>query len=405
VAALIPALLFAACGAAAEHSTPGAPSAWSQAAPLSGTPAIGSPGGTHALIANGDTMHFVWAQAGRIHHRRSTDRGATWGHAVPLTSGHAAQYPCSLELSPSSLHLIWPDDRHGTWEIFHKRSADGGDTWGPDERLTPGADLFRLGTAISGTTLHVVWGSKAAIVPTPAGKHTWGEIYYLRSSDDGKTWQPIARLTEPPKSAMRPAIAADGNFVHLAWFDRRDSKDVWDWEVYYKRSTDGGVTWGPDVRMTNTPTHTRHPQIVATPGGRVCLIWEDGQVFDGKKWGGDAALYAAVSDDNGRTWRPARRITAVNAPHEWATHSMAYACGSRIHLAWTDSPEGLGHPQAAYYMTSADGGLTWGDPERLTAASDGAVWAGPAAGTDSYVVAIISKGDTLFHRRRAIAPH
>jgi hypothetical protein len=432
IAALILALSCATFGAAAEHSAAASPSPWRPLAPLSGTPAIGSPGGTHSLITDGNTVHAVWAQAGRIQYRRSADRGVTWGHAVPLTSGHTAQYPCSLELSPSALHLIWPDSRNGKWELFHKRSTDGGNTWGPDTLLTPGVDLFRMGTAISdttyrqrpagsrqdgggtmyrqrpagsrqdggGTTIHIVWGSKAAVVPTPAGTHTWGELYYKRSTDDGKTWEPIARLTQPQASAMRPAIAASGNYVHVAWFDRRDSKDIWDWEVYTKRSTDGGATWEPDVRMTNTPTHTRHPQIVAMPGGRVCCIWEDGQVFDGKKWGGDAALYAALSDDNGRTWKPSRRITSINAPNEWATHSKAYACGSRIHLAWADSPEGVHHPHAAYYMTSPDGGVTWEPPERLTAPSDGAAWAQAVAGTESYAVAVISLGDTLHYRRR-----
>ena len=379
----------------AEAGTP-----WTPLSPLSGTRAVGSPGGTHPLITHGDTVHFVWAQAGRILYRRSTDRGATWCDAVPLTSGHTAQYPCSLELSPSALHLFWPDSRNGTWEVFYKRSADGGKTWGPDTRLTPGVDLFRMGTAISGTAIHIAWGSKAAVVPTPAGTHTWGETYYLRSTDNGKTWEPIARLTSPQASAMRPAIAASGQFVHLTWFDRRNSKDIWDWDVYTKRSTDGGATWEPDVRMTATPTHTRHPQIVVAPGGRVCCIWEDGQVFDGKKWGGDAALYAALSDDNGRTWKPSRRITSINAPKEWATHPKTYACGSRIHLAWADSPEGVHHPHAAYCMTSPDGGATWQPPERLTAPSDGAAWAAAVAGTEAYAIAIIQLGDTLLYRRR-----
>jgi len=396
---LLSSALFAATGNA---STPGPPTPWSPLAPLSGTPAIGSPGGTHSLITDGNTVHAVWAQAGRIQYRRSADRGVTWGHAVPLTSGHSAQYPCSLELSPAALHLIWPDSRNGKWELFYKRSTDGGNTWGPDTLLTPGVDLFRMGTAISGTAIHIVWGSKAAVVPTPAGTHTWGEIYYLRSTDDGKTWEPVSRLTQPQASAMRPAIAASGNYVHVTWFDRRDSKDIWDWEVYTKRSTDGGATWEPDVRMTNTPTHTRHPQIVAMPGGRVCCIWEDGQVFDGKKWGGDAALYAAVSDDNGATWKPSHRITSVNAPKEWATHSKAYASGSRIHLAWADSPEGVRNPHAAYYMTSPDGGVTWEAPERLTAPADGAAWAAAVAGTESYAIAGISLGDTLHFRRREI---
>ncbi len=116
--------------------------------------------------------------------------------------------------------------------------------------------------------------------------------------------------------------------------------------------------------------------------------------------GGDAALYAALSDDNGATWKPARRITSVNAPKEWATHSKAYACGSRIHLVWTDSPEGTDHPHSAYYMTSPDGGATWSAPERLTTPADGSVYAQAVAGTASSVIVVFDHGDALVYRRR-----
>lgn len=372
---------------------------------MSGTGAIGSPGGTHPVAIDGDTVHAVWAEGGRILYRRSADAGMTWSKPVPLTSGHTAEYPCSLELAASCLHLIWPDRRDGSWAIYYKRSADGGVTWGPDTRLTHGVDLFRMGAAASGSTLHIVWASKSLVLPTPGGTHTWGEIYYMHSLDGGRSWEPTMRLTQPDACAMRPAVAASGREVHVAWFDRRDSTRQWDWEVYYKRSTDGGATWGPDVRMTRTPTHTRHPQIVATDQGVVCCIWEDGQVFDGAKWSGDPALYASVSTDHGKSWKAPRRITSINAPHGWATHAKAYSSGRTAYLAWTDAPEGPDRPRAAYYMTSPDGGVTWQEPERLTDASEGEWWAAGVAGADSYAVAVMNDSNALSYQVRRSLPY
>jgi len=249
-----------------------------------------------------------------------------------------------------------------------------------------------------------VWGSKGLIVPTPGGTHTWGEIYYKRSTDDGLHWSPDVRLTQPEASAMRPAVAASGQYVHVTWFDRRDSKEDWDWDIYYQRSRDGGATWETEVRMTRTPTHARHPQIVATPEGVVCCLWEDGQVFDGAHWGGDPALYAAVSTDHGKTWPAAQRLTTINAPHGWATHPKTYACGSRVHLAWTDAPEGPDQPRAAYYMTSRDGGVTWEEPERLTQQSDGESWVEGVGGTQTYAVVLVRRTDTLEYCRRDTTP-
>ena len=323
---------------------------WGPLAPLSGEGAIGSPGGTHPVAFDGDTAHVVWAQGGHVYYRRSRDGGATWESAVKLTSGGAAQYPCSLEISGSHLHLVWPDSRNGTWEVYYKRSTDGGDTWAEDVRLTPGVDLFRMGTAISGATLHVAWASRSLVVPTPAGTHTWGEIYYKRSTDDGATWE-------------------------------------------------------PDVELRGTPARfPHHPQIVASQGGRVCAIWEEGQVFDGAKWSGDPALYACVSDDHGRTWSEPRRITFVNAPNGWATHLKSHACGSRVDLAWTDAPEGTHGHRAAYYMASLDGGLTWEAPERLTSPTNGDCSAESVGAGESAVVVVIARSGALHYRRRAQSP-
>jgi hypothetical protein len=68
--------------------------------PLASGGAIGSPGGTHPLVADGDTVHAVWGQGGAIHYRRSDDAGRTWTDAVPLTTHRTAQY---LELESSEL--------------------------------------------------------------------------------------------------------------------------------------------------------------------------------------------------------------------------------------------------------------------------------------------------------------
>ena len=177
--------------------------AWSSMQPLSEDGAVGSPGGSHPLVADGDMVRGVWAQRGRIHYRVSTKAGKTWGHVTPLTLGTTAQYPCSLELSGSILHLIWPDSRNGDWELYYKRSTDGGGTWDADVKLTSGVDLFRLGTAISGSAIHVVWGSRSCALQTDVGLHTWGEIYYKRSIDSGETWETTVRLTEPAGSAIQ----------------------------------------------------------------------------------------------------------------------------------------------------------------------------------------------------------
>ncbi|MDI9432421.1 MAG: sialidase family protein [Planctomycetota bacterium] len=325
-----------------------------------------------------------------------------------MTTGQTAQYPCSLELAGTVLHVIWADSRNDGWELYYARSTDAGKTWGKEVRLTPDIDMFRFGTAVSGTNIHIVWGSRSRLEKVPVGQSfwtwTWGDIYHLHSSDGGATWDKPVRLNQEPGTAMRPVVAAFGRFVHVAWYDQFAARQnpKWDWDVYYRRSIDNGATWGPQVRMTDTPTHTRHPQMVATLGNRVCCIWEDGQVFDGRGMVGDPALHAAVSTDDGATWGEPRRITTINAPHGFATHAKAHAFGSRVHLTWQDAPEGAQNPLAIYYMTSANGGLTREIPERLTQTPDGVWETGAVVGTESWALVEMMKRAHLWYRRRDI---
>jgi hypothetical protein len=120
-----------------------------------------------------------------VHLRTSPDDGLTWGHPTRVTSGGTALYPCSLELSGSVLHLVWPDSRNrGLWEPYYKRSTDGGKTWGEDIRLSPGTDLFRLGTAVSGSCVHVVWFNKHLLEKVPAGLIAVAALAALRFNID-----------------------------------------------------------------------------------------------------------------------------------------------------------------------------------------------------------------------------
>lgn len=67
-------------------------------------------------------------------------------------------------------------------------------------------------------------------------------------------------------------------------FQGADHSISFDADVWFIRSTDGGVTWG-DLKQINDPkrsglaaaeiTQTRHPQVAIGAGGRIDIVWED----------------------------------------------------------------------------------------------------------------------------------
>ncbi len=137
--------------------------------------------------------------------------------------------------SGNFVHVIWFDDRDGNYEIYYKRSTNGGTTWGTDTRLTNNTSVSDYPTlCVSGAYVHIVWEDYR--------DGNW-EIYYKRSTDSGISWEADTRLTNNILESFTPSLSISGQILHVVWEDKRDGN----MEIYYKRSTDGGTSWGTDT--------------------------------------------------------------------------------------------------------------------------------------------------------------
>ena len=90
-------------------------------------------------------------------------------------------------------------------------------------------------------------------------------------------WQPDVRLTNNPAASLTSfnnarCIAASGDSVHVAWLENRNGN----YEIYYKRSTDGGLSWGADTRLTNNSAASYEPSVTVS-GQVVHVVWYDGR--------------------------------------------------------------------------------------------------------------------------------
>jgi len=62
-----------------------------------------------------------------------------------------------------------------------------------------------------------------------------GEIYYKRSTDAGLNWEADTRLTNNSANSWYPCISVSDSVVHVVWYDDRDGNN----EIYYKRNPTG----------------------------------------------------------------------------------------------------------------------------------------------------------------------
>ena len=300
------------------------------------------------VAASGNVVHVIWSDyrdggTGEIYYKHSTDGGISWGADTRLTNDPAfSSYP-SVAISGSVVHVIWLDTRDVTGGIYYKRSADDGITWGADTRLIPN-NLGVSGApsvAVSGSAVHLVWVDS---------RDANSEIYYKNSTDGGISWGTDTRLTNDPGRSVYPSVAVSGLDVHVAWID--DHNVTSNFEIYYKHSTDGGVTWGADTRLTNDPAASVDPSI-SVSGSFVHVVWRDLRDMNNE-------IYYKRSTDGGVTWGADTRLTNNVAISESPSVTVS---GSIVHLIWDDGIDG--NPEI-YYKRSTDGGVSWGADTRLT---------------------------------------
>jgi len=306
-----------------------------------------------AAGSNG-VMHLVWFDNRNgppgnyeIYYKRSTDEGQSWDTAdTRLTFDPGESYTSTISTSGLFVHVVWWDGRDGDFEIYYKRSTDGGLSWSSDVRLTyaPGVSRFPS-PGVSGSVVHVVWED---------ARNGNSQIYYKRSTDDGATWDPDTCLARSTWGSYSPAIASQGDTVHVVWYDNRD-KPYYP-EIYYKRSTDSGRSWSPDTRLTLDSSNSLVPTISAS-GSMVHVAWSDER--DGN---GYPEVYYKRSSDGGQTWFPDVRLSALPCA---SSSSPIFASGNLVHVAWEDERDGN---QEIYYKRSTDSGSNWSPDTRLTAA-------------------------------------
>jgi len=300
------------------------------------------------------TLHVLWVDEtpgnGEIYHKTSTDGGATWTPNQRLTwnSGNSG-WPVMTADSSNNIHVLWEDDTPGKGEIFHKKSTDLGDTWLASQNLssTPG-DSWNAAIALDfsfSAKLHAFWNDN-----TP-GNH---EIYYKRSTDGGDTWTTSQRLTWTPGGSWSPEIAVDySNNIHVVWFEYTAGNA----EIYYKKSTDGGVTWTASQRLTWTSGFSFEPAIAADSSGNIHVVWYDNSP-------GNNEIYYRRSPDKGTTWGSLRKLTWTAG--ESCYPEIAVDSSGDIHLVWWDNTPGNAE---IYYKKSTDRGASWTSSQRLTSTS------------------------------------
>jgi hypothetical protein len=276
-----------------------------------------------SVAVSGSIVHVVWYDNRdghwEIYYTRSTDSGLSWSTDTRFTSDDSfLSVNPVVAVSGSDVHVIWGDERDGNSEIYYRRSTNYGSSWEPETRLTNNSYVCESPSiTASGLFVHTVW------YDTRDGNF---EIYYKRSTDGGTSWGADTRLSSTPFVSELSHIAASGSIVHVAWQDDRDGSNK---QIYYRRSTDAGASWESEIHLSNNAGYAAAPNI-SLSGSNVHITWQDNR-------DGNFEVYYKRSTDNGINWGSDTRLTNASGN---SLRTFSSVIGTIVHVVWMDERDG-----------------------------------------------------------------
>jgi len=272
-----------------------------------------------AIAADGSNVSGVWVRQddlgnNEIFFRTSNDNGATWQASKRLTYNSGSSKDPAIVRSGATVCVVWSDDTPGNYEIYFRKSIDGGETWQAAHRLTSnsGASTYPA-IAANGEKIYVVW------VDNTSGNN---DIFFRKSTDGGATWNAAKQLTTSASDSHHPRIALNGSNIYATWCD-----DVTgNYEIYFRRSLDSGASWQTSKNITNNAGSSGSPDI-AVRGDSVFLAWDDTDP-------GNYEIYFCRSDNGGVSWQASQRLMYNSG---YSGCPAIAVSSSKIFVTWMDN--------------------------------------------------------------------
>lgn len=322
--------------------------------------------------------------------QKSTDGGATWLAEDKFVRhiGHSNLYPDVTTDADGNIYIVYTGrDTSASWGHYYcVRSTDGGVTWSEpvqvDDNVTESRDVqWACVASDSAGNIFCAWSDRRD------HRDVWSSV----STDRGATWGANVRVSNDTTHALGgfgdvDVFVEPGTNQYLVaarWF-HYTSLSVergYVYEILLYRSTDGGLTFQPSVRLDTFSPFVESPHVVAdrdhiicdytgNPGdnGSRCLT-ESRTFYAGPDtWGG----VVAVNDTMFRSYYHGGKLALSSDGH---VHTALMVCDA----SWR---------YETHYASSADHGASWSGLTRVNDSEGETQWPDIGVDSEGYVYVV-----------------
>jgi hypothetical protein len=319
-------------------------------------------GGTQPVYVafENDSVPFT-IERSDIAFQRSTDQGQTWlpADVIIRRGSRFACYPDMQVARDGTIHLLYTDRIDGSKGHIHAvRSTDFGSTWTTPVQVDDNSSRVAIGWAKlaldSADNLFCTWTDQ---------RGSYLRVYSDVSTDGGATWGTDVRVDDdtvsfncyPPDCFIQPGT---NDFLVTAVAPVRGPSGIVLHSHFY-RSTDMGSTFSPGFQLDTFSGYSQQPHVVADSSH---VITD----YSGNGYGNQCVTMARTMFTPPDTWGPQVNVQEFDTIYSSFTNGAKLAIDRQgtvhIGLMFSERQTMLWN---TFYAFSTDHGLTWSEREEV----------------------------------------
>lgn len=285
---------------------------------------------------------------------KSTDKGNSFPTAVAIPSSAYSNFEYDLFVDPSNvIHVVWWRSRSST-ETYYSQSRDGSATFSTPISVRTGLTYngYRTESAIepviSADGQGNVYVAYSGYTVNSSGMFLGYNIWISKSTNGGLSFQPEVFLNVPATGQRRPTrIAVTGERLYLLYVNEL-TNDLF----VHRRSTD--LVFANDSTRINVMPGTAlygGSDLAASPDGNTLFV-----VYADTSTDSEGNINFCKSNDGGASWGSCTTVNDNTYRSQYQPSLVLDGFGS-LHVVWTDLRSNSKYQ--TYYANSYDGGTTF----------------------------------------------